>query len=119
MKKIIPFLLIVILMTACGEKRQAKTVVKEFLDANLTYADYQFDVMSFDSTFKMKEGVIETLRMESKKDKLFKPNIHFAADNTTGKYTFSRVMVIHEQDTLMRTFYFNKELTQVIAFKEN
>ena len=119
------FIVALLLLAACGKRQQAKNMVKDFVAA---YAQEEIEINSFsdlDSTRVISDSLILVLRENAKKDPLFKSAtlspFKTQASNSSNHQTFLYIRMRYQEagDTLeqSRTFYFDTDLTRIIAFK--
>ncbi|MCI6160970.1 MAG: hypothetical protein PUH24_05695 [Prevotellaceae bacterium] len=118
MKKLILSAISIILLVSCGKQHKATSTVKDFLDKNLVNTDYSTDLMKLDSTHLLTELSIKKMRATAQNDKKFKGNIPYGK-NTSDVYIYTRMKLVQDNDTTIRTFYLDHNMTQVVAFKEN
>ena len=107
-----------LVLVACGGKHKAGSTVGEFLKSNIVDTEYSTEVLAFDSTKALGDSLILTMRTEAAADKYFKKNIHWGAYEG-GKLVYARVRILQLKDTLVRTFYLDKDMNTVVAFKMN
>ncbi len=107
----------IILLTGCGKQHDAETVVKDFIEQNVSVKDYEVEFRSLDSTTHVSDSLIEKIKFAAVQDKLFKKDIKYGADPKTGKYVFLPANIYVGKDTLRRTFYLDMKITNVVAFK--
>ena len=108
-----------LLLASCGKQQSAKKLVKEFVKE---YATQEIDITSFsdlDSTRVISDTLLLNMRKTAKNDPLFKSDFQFTAERDTPTLLFIRMRYHEPDDTLeqSRTFYFNRELTGIVAFK--
>ena len=109
-----------LLFASCGKQQKAKSMVKEFVNEN---ARQEIDIRSFsdlDSTRVISDSLIQDLRQRAKSDPLFKSAP--LSDFSAGSYPtllYIRMRYQEPGDTLeaAKTFYFDRDLTGIIAFK--
>ena len=111
--------MVMLLLASCGRQHQAKGIVKDFVKA---YATEEIDITSFsdlDSTKVISDSLIFALRDKAKSDPLFKKDFQLADKPDGSTLLFIRMRYQLPGDTLeqSRTFYFDKDLTGIIAFK--
>ena len=111
--------LAMLLLASCGQRYQAKGIVKDFVKA---YATEEIDITSFsdlDSTRVISDSLILALRDKAKSDPLFKKDFQLADKPDGATLLFIRMRFQLPNDTIeqSRTFYFDKDLTGIIAFK--
>ena len=119
----VPILIIALLLLAsCGKQYKAKSMVKEFVSEN---AKQEIDIHSFsdlDSTRVISDSLIMDLRERAKNDPLFKsaPLLTYNGKGVqpqTLLYIRMRYQVPGDTLEAARTFYFDRDLTGIIAFK--
>ena len=119
------FIIALLLLASCGKRQQAKGVVKDFIEA---YAAEEIDITSFsdlDSTHAISDSMLHVLRDKAQRDPLFKKvelqNLTTSnnANRQNPTLLFIRMRYRVVQDTLeqWRTFYFDPDLSGIIAFK--
>lgn len=116
---IIPALL---LLASCGQQHKAKSLVKDFVGEN---ARQEIDISSFsdlDSTRVITDSLIISLRDKARQDPLFKsaPLADFSGSGQRRQtLLYIRMRYQEPGDTIeaSRTFYFDRDLTGIIAFK--
>ena len=107
-----------LLLASCGRQHQAKGIVKDFVKA---YATEEIDINSFsdlDSTKVISDSLLQEIRLRAEKDTLFK-DVKLGSIPLSTTLLFIRMRYQLSGDTLeqSRTFYFDKDLTGIIAFK--
>lgn len=114
---IIGVTLLVFLLTSCGQKHKAETVIEEFLAEyalapdEIQHRDYEH----FDSTKVISDSLI--VAMQQRSQPLFKQPIPYPAA-TSGRMLYHlRMNFVHHDDTLWYTFYLDEQLEHVVAFK--
>jgi hypothetical protein len=101
-----------LLFASCGQQYQAKTIVKEFVEESLRHdADY-LDFTSLDSTRAISDSIIDVLHRQASKDIKY-------CERKEQTLMFMRTTYLLDRDTMSATFYLDKELTGVVAFKKN
>ena len=108
-----------LLFASCGQQYQAKGLVKDFVKA---YATEEIDINSFsdlDSTRVISDSLILVLRDKAKRDPLFKKDFQLIDKPEGSTLLFIRMRFQQVNDTLeqSRTFYFDRDLTGIVAFK--
>ena len=111
--------LAVLLLASCGQRHQAKGLVKDFVKA---YATEEIDINSFsdlDSTKVISDSLILALRDKAKSDPVFQKDFQLADKPENPTLLFIRMRFQLPGDTLeqSRTFYFDRDLTGIVAFK--
>ena len=108
-----------LLLASCGQRYEAKQLVKAFVKEHATE---EIDISSFsdlDSTKNISDSIILVLRDKAKNDQLFKPDIQFTTERKDPTLLYIRLRFYLPDDTLeqSRTFYFDRDLTGIIAIK--
>ncbi|WP_298451080.1 hypothetical protein [uncultured Prevotella sp.] len=122
MKRYIKILMacsIVIFSVSCGKQHKAESVVKDFLDKNITEPEYSISFNSIDSTKNITDSMINVMKNNAKKDNLFKKEIAYGSSTGSKPYIFTKTRIYNGKDTMMYTFYIDRMLQSVIAFKQN
>ena len=70
------------------------------------------------STYKAKDSAHDAHQQQDPQHKAFKKGIKWEKP-VPGKFIYMRMKVIQQEDTLVRTFYLDPEMTKVLAFKQN
>ena len=118
MRKVLYIIMCTLVLTACGNRRKACNAVEDFLRQNLVNAEFKTEYISMDSTYKVKDSVLIALQQQAPQDKAFKKGIKWDKP-VPGKIIYMRMKVIQQEDTIVRTFYLDPEMTKVLAFKQN
>lgn len=114
-----------LLFTSCGEQHKAQSLVKDFLKENLTNQDYSFERFeNIARTAMIDAKKVEQLRKDAKKLPCVSSNIQYQKGNLPDTLLYVRATYTltgkdGKDQKLTQTFYMDKELTRVIAFKEN
>jgi len=116
-KLILPFF-VFFLLASCSNRHKAETVIGAFLDAHLVDTEYETEFVAMDSTNKIRPEVLANMQQQALRDPAFKHDISWTKAADKG-YFFLRMRIIQGQDTAVRTFYLDRELTRVVAFKQN
>ena len=121
MKK--PFILLLLLgLTFVGcEQWKAERLVGNFLDDNLKKEyDFSRKYNDIDSTFNVTDSMVDVLRQQANKYVEFNTPISYEPGKATRPLIIERVRMKQDDSTQTNmTFYLDKELTRVVAFKEN
>jgi len=118
-RHLIAVLVAVLTLAACGNRHRAASVVDDFLKENLTNDDYKMEVVAMDKAAKVNAATLKALQGEAAGDPAFKKSIQWGTPATQDNYYYMRARIIHEQDTMVKTFYLDDQLTTVVAFKQN
>lgn len=112
--KLIPTLLLAAaLLTGCGDGHQAKSVINDFIDANLPGERKQVVFLRLDSTRFVKADDVAAMRKN-------KPGAPYSNVKLPGKLLFMTTRFTDEKgNARQQTFYLNEDLTGIVCFKEN
>ena len=112
-------ILAMLLFTACGQQYQAKSLVKDFIKEHATeefnISDFS-DFSDLDSTRVISDSLFQAMQQKAANDPMFK-DVDFSDVKATSTLLYIRMR--YQKDTLemSKTFYFDKDLSAVIAFK--
>ena len=107
---------LVLLLASCGQQYKAKQLVKDFVKE---HAKEEIDIDSFsnlDSTKVISDSLLLVLQSNAAKDTLFK-DVRFTIERTSPTLLYIRMRYGADSLNQSRTFYFDKDLTGIIAFK--
>ena len=110
-------ILAMLLLVSCGQRQQAKNLVKDFVK---TYAVEEIDITSFsdlDSTKVISDSLLQAMRTNAMSDPLFKKGFQFTAERKGSTLLFIRMKYGEDSLGMAKTFYFDKDLTGIVAFK--
>lgn len=107
-----------LLFVSCGRQQTAKSIVKDFMEANV--GDYSkvsyLEFCDIDSTRNISDSLIQVLHGRTPAH--FSKSISY--QQRGGKTLWLiRTRYLMDKDTCSATFYIDKELSGVVAFKEN
>jgi hypothetical protein len=108
--------LALLLFTACGQQHQAKSLVKDFVKAHAVEELNITDFTDLDSTRVVSDSLFKAMQQNAASDPLFK-DVDFSAAKATSTLLYIRMRYQKDTLELSKTFYFDKDLTAVIAFK--
>ncbi len=108
-----------LLFFGCAKQRKAESVVKDFLNENLTESNYSVRFSKIDSTAYVNENTINIMKVVAKENKAFKKDINYGTSKKKGKLVYTKVTIYVGKDTLKQTFYLDNDITNVVGFKEN
>jgi hypothetical protein len=101
-----------LLLASCGQQQRAKSVVKDFVQTQLHEDASYIDFADVDSTHVLNDSIIQAMRSRAAK------NIQY--QNYQGRTLMHiRVQYLLDKDTCSATFYLDKDMTGVVAFKRN
>ena len=109
-------ILALLLFTACGQQYQAKSLVKDFVKEHATEELNITDFSDLDSTRVISDSLFRAMQQNAAKDPLFKP-VDFSAAKPTSTLLYIRMRYQKDTLELSKTFYFDKDLSAIIAFK--
>jgi hypothetical protein len=117
-RAIIIGVLALLLFASCGQRYQAKQLVKDFVKEHATE---EIDISSFsdlDSTKVISDSLLQEMRQRAEKDTFFK-DVKLGSIPLSTTLLYIRMRYQLPGDTLeqSRTFYFDKDLTGIVAFK--
>lgn len=101
-----------LLLVSCGKRQQAKSVVKDFMEQSLHKEVAYVEFSDIDSTHAISDSLLQALRLRGPKD------VQYMERNGNTLF-YIRAKYVEGQDTCSTTFYLDKEVAGVIAFKEN
>ena len=108
--------LALLLLASCGQRYEAKQLVKAFVK---DHATEEIDINSFsdlDSTRVISDSLLLVLQTNATKDPLFK-DVNFTVRRSSPTLLYIRMRYGADSLNLSRTFYFDRNLTGIIAFK--
>ena len=105
-----------LLFTACGQQYQAKSLVKDFVKEHATEELNITDFSDLDSTRVISDSLLQTMRKTALSDPLFKD---VRLGDIPKSPTLLYIRMRYGEDSLMlsKTFYFDRDLNEIIAFK--
>lgn len=117
--KIIPALVFALMLSGCGRQHKAEGVIKGFLKENLVTDDYAVRISDIDSTRHVSDSALNAMKVAAAHNKMFKKNMKFGSNTGVSSCFYTRTYIIRPSDTIVQTFYLDRELNSVIAFKDN
>ena len=106
-------------LASCAGNREAKKVVREFLDTNLKAESYDTEYFSkVDSTFLISDSLVEVMRKNTQACGLFH-DIRYAGGSKTKKLNFIMVRYRIGDKTIKQTFYLDDKTTRVVCLKND
>lgn len=112
--KIIIICSITLVAVSCGKQHKAESAVKDFLDQNMTAADYSISFNKIDSTKNLTDSMIIVMKIVRKKQTFQEEH---KIRNGNKPYIFTKTKICNGKDTVPYTFYLDNTLKNVIAFK--
>jgi hypothetical protein len=110
-----------LLLASCGQQHKAESVVEDFMENNLKDASTLqiVEYSDIDSTRYLNDSIINKLRNTAKNSSMYAGRTEFAQRNKDEKLIIIRVRYKINGQDFHDTFYLNKEMTGVIALKNN
>ena len=117
---------LVLAFTSCGDQHKAQSLVKDFLNANLEENDCSYERFSkLTPTAMIDMNSVKAMRKRMSQMPYVKKDIDYQ-DGTAITDTLLYIRATYKltdkagkEQELTQTFYMDKALTRVVAFKEN
>ena len=105
-----------LLFTSCGQQHKAESLASDFVAENMVdpSAISGKDFADLGTTRHLSDSLIKVMRQRGAAN--FKKGISYGKI-PTGDLYYLRMSYISNGDTLQNTFYFDPELSEVVAFK--
>lgn len=116
---------VVLLLMGCGQAHDAKATVSAFLDENLVQSDLSdLEYSKIDSTTHVSAAAIDRMRAEAKTQGIFKKDIKYTGEAHPRTLIYIRVTyrltnIQGSEKKCAQTFYLDRSLTNVVAFKND
>lgn len=117
---------LVLALTSCGDQHKAQSLVKDFLNENLEERDCSYERFSrLTPTAMIDMNGVKDMRQHMSQMPYMKKNINYqdaSAISDTLLYiraTYKLTDKTGKEQELTQTFYMDKALKRVVAFKEN
>ena len=117
---------LVLALTSCGDQHKAQSLVKDFLNENLEERNCSYERFSrLTPTAMIDMNGVKDMRQHMSQMPYMKKNINYqdaSAISDTLLYiraTYKLNDKTGKEKELTQTFYMDKALTRVVAFKEN
>ena len=101
-----------LLFASCGRQQQAKSIVKDFMEQHLHKDVSYLDFSDVDSTQTISDSLIQVLQQRAGKNIMYQQRMGQTMFYIRAKYLL-------DKDTLSTTFYIDRDMQGVVAFKEN
>ena len=108
--------LVMLLFTSCGQQYQAKRLVKDFVKEHATEELNITDFTDLDSTRVISDSLFQAMQQNAAKDPMFK-DVDFSGKSPSSTLLYIRMRYQKDTLELSKTFYFDKNLSAIIAFK--
>lgn len=116
----------VLALTSCGDQHKAQSLVKDFLDENLEQTDCSYERFSkLTPTAMINMNGVKAMRQHMDQKPYVKKNINYHDVATLPdtllylRATYKLTDKAGKEQELTQTFYLDKALSRIIAFKEN
>ena len=117
---------LVLALTSCGDQHKAQSLVKDFLNENLEERNCSYERFSrLTPTAMIDMNGVKDMRQHMSQMPYMKKNINYqdaSAISDTLLYiraTYKLTDKTGKEQEFTQTFYMDKALTRVVAFKEN
>lgn len=110
-----------LLLASCGQQHKAETLVEDFMDKNLK-SPSNVSIIEFakiDSTKRINDSIITNMRTVAEQSERYNQGIVYDKSGHGKTLITLRVQYRIANDTCSDTYYLDKELTKVVAFKTN
>ena len=108
-----------LVLSGCGQKHKAKSVIVSFIEENTTLADMNRSFDRLDSTYRLTDSIIVSMQQHARQLPQLKKGVTFGKYPQGEALLYQRVKFCNESDTIRMTFYMNRAMTNVVACKEN
>lgn len=105
--------------SSCYDNKEAKKIVKDYLDTHLKSADYDTEYFSkVDSTFRVTDSMLNVMQNNAKHLGMFKSQ-NFGNRGTKRKLNYIRVRYHINTDTIRQIFYIDSNMQHVVGIKSD
>ncbi len=107
-----------LLFASCGKQHKAESIIEDFISVSATDPDKitNRDFADLGTTRHITDSLIDVMRKRGADN--YKKDISYCIHpSESGDLYYLRMSYVYEGDTLQNTFYLNKTLTDVVAFK--
>ena len=108
-----------LVLSGCGQKHKAKSVIVSFIEENTTLADMNRSFDRLDSTYRLTDSIIVSMQQQARQLPQLKKGVTFGKYPQGEALLYQRVKFCNESDTIRMTFYMDRAMTNVVACKEN
>ena len=109
--------MIVCLLSACGQRHTAISLANDFVEANAADArlmqDRQFGKLGI--TNRLNDSVVDAL--QQRPNPFYRQDVDYPNYQQGDTLYFVRMSFTHQGDTLSHTFYLDQQLKHVVAVK--
>ena len=108
------------ILTGCGQERNAKKVISNFLNENLNDPDFSdISYGKLDSTIFITDSIVQIMHQQADTMHAFKPKAPYMKGRVSEKLLFMTVKFKQKGERHAYTFYFDRGVQEVLAFKRN
>src|SRR5574344_32129 len=111
-------------VSSCDRQDKAESLVDDFMEANMKDASVANNksYTKIDSTAYINDSIVTDMRSKANGLKLYRTNIKYEEGGIPKTIYYIRVSYLvdgksDKMDKKKETFYFDRELTRIIAFK--
>ncbi len=108
-----------LVLSGCGQKHKAKSVIVSFIEENTTLADMNRSFDRLDSTYRLTDSIIVSMQQQARQLPQLKKGVTFGKHPQGEALLYQRVKFCNESDTIRMTFYMDRAMTNIVACKEN
>lgn len=111
---------LVLLVASCGQQHRAETLVEDFMEKNMNDHSSLEDVSfnDIDSTRYINDSIMVAMRIMAKTTaKHYKSTIDYGSQSVGKTLVMARVTYKLKGKEYTDTYYMDKEITRVVAFK--
>lgn len=111
---------VVLLLASCGQQHNAESTVKDFMEQNLKEPSSLDDINfnDIDSTRYLNDSVVTVMRQTAKSVATqYKSDIRYGSEPIGKSLITARIDYTVGGKSYTDTYYLDKELTRVVAFK--
>lgn len=111
----------VLLLAGCGQQHDAESLVKDFMKQNLKEpsAISSVDFERIDSTKRLNDSIVTEIRTFASKSERYRKDIKYPQEAIEKTLIILRVGYRLNGEECSDTYYLDKNLTRVVAFKNN
>lgn len=113
------FIGLALVLAGCGQKHKAQALIGSFVEENTTLGKMHRMHDRLDSTYRLTDSLIVDMHRQAARQPQFNRDISYGKFVKSEPLLYQRVRFTDDHDTLHITFYMNRDLTQVVACKEN
>lgn len=112
------FLLMIAVLSSCGNSYTAKGHVKDFMSEKMALTDVDYIAWSdIDSTLHLTDSMLEAMHKRAVASRLVKGQVGYQP--RTAKLNMISLKYAVKKDTLMATFYLDDKFAGIVGVKAN